>query len=41
MKGALTAERIFWKADESSELHERLIVCSRIFLWNHGAGEFF
>jgi hypothetical protein len=41
MKGALSAERVFWKADESSELHECLIVCSRIFLWNHGAGEFF
>ena len=41
MKGALRAERVFWKADESSELHECLIVCSRIFLWNHGAGEFF
>jgi len=41
MKGALRAERVFWKADESSELHECLIVCSWIFLWNHGAGEFF
>ena len=41
MKGALRAEWVFWKADESSELHECLIVRSRIFLWNHGAGEFF
>jgi hypothetical protein len=40
MKGALRAERIFWKTDESSELHERLIVYAWIFLWNQGAGDF-
>jgi len=40
MKGALRAEGMFWKADESSELHECLIVSARIFLWNQEAGEF-
>jgi hypothetical protein len=37
----LMADRVFWKADESPEFHQCLIVCSRVFLWNHGAGEFF
>ncbi len=40
-EGALTAEWIFWKADESSELHECLIMSAWISLWNQGAGDFF
>lgn len=39
MKGTLRAERIFWKTDESSQFHERLIVGAWIFLWNHGTGD--
>ena len=38
-EGARGAERVFWKADEGTELHQGLIVSAGIFFGNEGGGD--